>query len=189
MNRDRLFAVIISSKAVIPERSAWRPSGRHRCWMHGGKSPGGPLIRPLRQLAVVPEGVGVGAHGPCVQSNDQLVLCRYRTRHRAERASLGDFAEQLACAFRQSTALPHNASRLSDCSAPFRRAARMACQMRSGVAGNSICSTPNSASASTIAFATAASPGVIPPSLPPRMPSNESPRNEESASPSGKLFG
>ena len=101
MNRDRLFAVIISSKAVIPERSAWRPSGRHRGWMHGGKSPGGPLIRPLRQLAVVPERVGVGAHGPCVQSNDQLVLCRCRTRHRAERASLGDFAEQLACAFRQ----------------------------------------------------------------------------------------
>ena len=34
-----------------------------------------------------------------------------------------------------------------------------------------MCSTPNSASASTIAFATAASPGVIPPLLPPRMPS------------------
>jgi len=47
----------------------------------------------------------------------------------------------------------------------------MAFQMRSAVAGSSICSTPNSASASTIAFATAASPGVIPPSLPPRIPS------------------
>jgi len=40
----------------------------------------------------------------------------------------------------------------------------MAFQTRSGVAGSSICSTPNSASASTIAFARAASPGVIPPS-------------------------
>jgi hypothetical protein len=48
------------------------------------------------------------------------------------------------------------------------RAARAAFQTRSGVTGSSICSTPNSASASTIAFATAASPGVIPPSLPPR---------------------
>ena len=48
-----------------------------------------------------------------------LVLCRYRTRHRAERASLGDFAEQLACAFRQSIALPHNARPLSDCSSSY----------------------------------------------------------------------
>jgi len=44
-------------------------------------------------------------------------------------------------------------------------------QTRSGVAGNSMCSTPNSASASTIAFATAASAGVVPPSPPARMPS------------------
>jgi len=50
------------------------------------------------------------------------------------------------------------------------RAVRIAVQTRSGVAGSSICSTPNSASASTIALATAASPGVIPPSLPPRIP-------------------
>src|SRR5262249_52166710 len=42
---------------------------------------------------------------------------------------------------------------------------------RSGVSGMSRCSTPNSASASTTAFATAASAGVVPPSPPPRMPS------------------
>ena len=52
-----------------------------------------------------------------------------------------------------------------------RRAVRIAFQTRWGEAGSSMCSTPNSASASTIAFVTAASPGVIPPSLPPRMPS------------------
>src|SRR5262249_7162842 len=41
---------------------------------------------------------------------------------------------------------------------------------RSGVSGMSRCSTPNSASASTTAFATAASAGVVPPSPPPRIP-------------------
>ena len=48
---------------------------------------------------------------------------------------------------------------------------RMARQMRSGVAGISICSTPNSASASTIALTTTPSAGVVPPSPPARMPS------------------
>ena len=52
-----------------------------------------------------------------------------------------------------------------------RQESRIARQTRSGVAGNSMCLTPKSDSASTIAFATAASPGVIPPSLPPRKPS------------------
>src|SRR6185369_8552409 len=42
---------------------------------------------------------------------------------------------------------------------------------RSGVSGMSRCSTPNSASASSTAFDTAASAGVVPPSPPPRMPS------------------
>src|SRR5712692_7987313 len=46
-----------------------------------------------------------------------------------------------------------------------------AAQVLTGVAGSSICSTPNSARASTIALATTASPGVMPPSLPPRIPS------------------
>jgi tripartite-type tricarboxylate transporter receptor subunit TctC len=51
------------------------------------------------------------------------------------------------------------------------RAARMARQTRSGVAGISMWVTPNSASASTIALTTAASAGVVPPSPPARMPS------------------
>jgi len=68
--------------------------------MHGGKSPGGPLIRPLRQLAVVPERVGVGAHGPCVQSNDQLVLCS------ADIARAKELSEQ-ALAISSSSSLAH----------------------------------------------------------------------------------
>src|SRR5207249_6702560 len=47
----------------------------------------------------------------------------------------------------------------------------MARQTRSGVAGISTCSTPTSASASTIALTTAPSAGVVPPSPPPRRPS------------------
>jgi len=47
----------------------------------------------------------------------------------------------------------------------------IALQTRSGLSGRSRCSTPNSASASTTAFATAASAGVVPPSPPPRIPS------------------
>ena len=46
------------------------------------------------------------------------------------------------------------------------RAARIARQTRSGLAGSSTCFTPSSASASTIALATAASAGVVPPSPP-----------------------
>src|SRR5438034_19116 len=42
---------------------------------------------------------------------------------------------------------------------------------RSGVAGISTCSTPKSASASTMALITAPSAGVVPPSPPPRRPS------------------
>src|SRR5690348_4458380 len=47
----------------------------------------------------------------------------------------------------------------------------MARQTRSGVAGISMCRTPSSASASTIALITAASAGVVPPSPPERTPS------------------
>src|SRR5207249_7614074 len=51
-----------------------------------------------------------------------------------------------------------------------RWASRIARQTRSDVAGSSMCSTPSSASASTIAFNTAPSAGVVPPSPPPRKP-------------------
>src|SRR4029453_4556632 len=51
------------------------------------------------------------------------------------------------------------------------RALRIACPTRSAGAGTSMCSTPSSASASTIAFTTAPSAGVVPPSPPPRSPS------------------
>jgi len=47
----------------------------------------------------------------------------------------------------------------------------MARQTRSGVAGISTCSTPISASASTMALTTAVSAGMVPPSPPPRRPS------------------
>jgi len=47
----------------------------------------------------------------------------------------------------------------------------MARQTRSGVAGIFTCSTPISASASTMALTTAVSAGMVPPSPPPRRPS------------------
>src|SRR2546425_8646242 len=50
------------------------------------------------------------------------------------------------------------------------RASRIARHTRSDVAGISTCSTPSSASASTIAFTTAPRAGVVPPSPPPRRP-------------------
>ena len=58
------------------------------------------------------------------------------------------------------------------------RAARIAAQMRSGVAGSSTCSTPSSASASTIALTTAPSAGVVPPASGPRSVSGTSGRHK-----------
>src|SRR5205085_4081757 len=52
-----------------------------------------------------------------------------------------------------------------------RRPSSIARHTRSGVAGISICVTPNSRSASTTALMTAASAGVVPPSPPARTPS------------------
>jgi hypothetical protein len=51
-----------------------------------------------------------------------------------------------------------------------RFASTMACQTRGGVAGISMCVTPNAASASTIALIVTPSAGVVPPSLPGRKP-------------------
>src|SRR5207237_9980448 len=96
--------------------------------------------RPVRPET--PDGVrSVGQHRRWSANADRLGL---QSDHRARGSLLYSSAVDLWLA--------------SHC----RGEVRIARQIRSGAAGSSMCSTPNSHSASTIAFATAASPGVKP---------------------------
>ena len=118
-------------------------------------------MTPMRPRACrrEPPAAPVAAAIPCGRAR-RRPRCRHHAKSRSQLCLLSRSLIARGVTRDSEAFLLHNARRLSGCSALFRRAAQIAYQMRSAVAGSSICSTPNSASASTVAFATAASPGV-----------------------------